>query len=35
MAEMASFLAKEGCGAWLVGCRVCRLGVIAASAGDG
>jgi hypothetical protein len=35
MAEIASFLVEEGCGAWPVGCRVCRSEVIEASADDG
>jgi hypothetical protein len=35
MVEIASFLVEEGCGAWPVGCRICRLGVIEASADNG
>jgi hypothetical protein len=35
MVKMASFLVEEGCGAWSVGCQICRLEVIAASADDG
>jgi hypothetical protein len=34
MVEIASFLVEEGCGAWSVGCRIYRSGVIAASADD-